>query len=222
MTAMRTTALLCFLLLATPAVISAGELEKRSRIELRMGLRNHGGTPGAATTIGPLGVETTDGSGDMFFSLGYSRWMREDVAGYATFGVMAVEASSSIGTQGVSQRSAAILPVFVGMRYYPIRPTTRTQFRPFLTAGIGPVTGFESGSDIGGLQVVQKATTMTAFGCRAGAGLDVRMGGSVVMNLNLGYNLTTDFSKALGGRRNYSGLEFGLGIGWQFGGSVVN
>lgn len=221
MTTMRTTALLCFLLLATPAMISAGEMERRSRIELRMGLRNHGGTTGAATTVGPLGVEATAGSGDVFFSLGYSRWMREDVAGYAALGVMSVGASSRVGLSGVSQRSAAILPVIVGMRYYPTRPTTRTQFRPFLTAGAGPVTGFESGSEIG-LQVVQKAATMTAFGCQAGAGLDVRMGGSVVMNGTLGYNLMTDFSEAVGGRRNYSGLEFGLGFGWQFGGIAEN
>ena len=42
MTMMRTSVLLCFLLLAAPEMISAGEMERRSRIELRMGLRNHG------------------------------------------------------------------------------------------------------------------------------------------------------------------------------------
>ena len=216
MTTMRTTALLCFLLLATPAMISAGEMERRSRIELRMGLRHQGGNGGAATTIGPLGVETTAGSGGLFFSLGYSRWMRQDVAGYATLGVMAVEASSRVGPSGVSQRAAVICPIIVGVRYYTGTPAFQTRFRPFLTAGIGPVTGFEARNDVG-IQVVQKAATMTAFGGRAGAGLDVRMGGSVVTNATLGFNLMTDFSEALGGRRNYSGFEFGLGIGWQFG-----
>ena len=220
MTAMRMTVLLCFLLLATPQIVSAGEMERRSRIELRMGLRNHGGTTGAATQIGPLGVETTAGADDVFFSLGYSRWMRENVAGHATVGVLSVEASSRAGPLGVSQQAAVICPMIVGMRYYPRKGSLDTAFRPFLTAGIGLITGFQSRSDIG-LQVIQESGAMTTFGSRAGVGFDLAMGRSFVAIADLGYNLMTDFSDEIGGRRNYSGLEFGLGIGWQFGRSAT-
>lgn len=220
MTTMRTTALLCFLLLATPQIISAGEMERRSRIELRMGLRNHGGTTGAATQIGPLGVETTAGAGNVFFSLGYSHWLRENVAGHATFGVQSVEANSRAGPLGVSQQAAVICPMIVGMRYYPRRLSLDTAFRPFLTAGIGLITGFQARNEVG-FQVVQEAGAMTTFGSRAGLGFDLRMGRSFVAIADLGYNLMTDFSDEIGGRRNYSGLEFGLGLGWQFGGSTA-
>ena len=115
MTAMRMTVLLCFLLLATPQIVSAGEMERRSRI--------------------------------------------------------------------------------------------------------GLITGFQSRSDVG-LQVIQESGAMTTFGCRAGVGFDLGMGRSFVAIADLGYNLMTDFSDEIGGRRSYSGLEFGLGIGWQFGGSA--
>ena len=221
MTTMRTTVLLCFLLLATPEMICAGQVERRSRIELRMGLRNHGGTTGAATQIGPIGIETTAGADDLFFSIGYSYRMREDVAGYATLGVLAVEASSRVGPLGVSQQAAVICPMIVGMRYYPRKLSLDTTFRPFLTAGIGLITGIQSRSDVG-LQVVQKSAAMATFGSRAGMGFDLRMGRSFVAIADLGYNLMTDFSDEIGGRRNYSGLEFGLGIGWQFGGNAEN
>ena len=63
---------------------------------------------------------------------------------------------------------------------------------------------------------------MTTFGSRAGVGFDLKMGRYFVAIADLGYNLMTDFSEAVGGRRNYSGLEFGLGIGWQFGGIAEN
>ena len=221
MTTMRTTALLCFLLLATPAMISAGEMERRSRIELRMGLRNHGGTTGAATTVGPLGVETTAGADNMFFSLGYSHWMRENIAGHATLGVLSVEASSRAGPLGVSQQAAVICPMIVGMIYYPRKMSLDTTFMPFLTAGVGLITGIQSRSDVG-FQVVQESGAMTTLGSKAGVGFDLQMGRSFVAIADLGYNLMTDFSEAVGGRRNYSGLEFGLGIGWQFGGIAEN
>ena len=220
MTTMRMTVLLCFLLLATPQVMSAGEMERRSRIELRMGLRNHGGTTSAATTVGPLGVETTVGADDVFFSLGYSRWMKENVAGHATVGVLSVEASSRAGPLGVSQNAAVICPMIVGMRYYPRRGSLDAAFRPFLTAGVGLISGFHSRGDVG-FQVVQESGALSTFGSKTGVGFDLSMGRSFVAIADLGYNLMTDFSDEIGGRRNYSGLEFGLGIGWQFGGSAA-
>ncbi|MDE2999436.1 MAG: hypothetical protein OXU79_10220 [Gemmatimonadota bacterium] len=220
MTAMRMALLLCFLLLATPQVISAGEMEGRSRIELRMGLRNHGGTTGAATTVGPLGVETTAGAENVFFSLGYSRWMSENVAGHATLGVLSVDASSRAGPLGVSQQAAVICPMIVGMRYYPRKLSLDTSFMPFLTAGVGLITGIQSRNDVG-FQVVQESGATTTFGSRSGVGFDVAMGRSFVAIADLGYNLMTDFSDEIGGRRNYSGLESGLGIGWQFGRSAA-
>lgn len=220
MTTMRMTVLLCFLLLATPQIMSAGEMERRSRIELRMGLRNHGGQTGTTTSVGPLGAEITAGTGDLFFSLGYSHWIRENVAGHATFGVLSVEASSRAGPLGVSQQAAVVCPMIVGLRYYPRKLSLDTTLMPFLTAGIGLISGFQARNEVG-FQVVQEAGATTTFGSRAGVGFDLRMGQSFVAIADLGYNLTADFSEAVGGRRNYSGLEFGVGIGWQFGGGLA-
>ena len=108
--------------------------------------------------------------------------------------------------------------MIVGMRYYPRKLSLDTTFRPFLTAGIGLITGIQSRSDVG-LQVVQKSAAMATFGSRAGMGFDL---GSVFCGDCRPRNLMTDFSDEIGGRRNYSGLEFGVGIGWLFGKNAEN
>ena len=219
MSTTKLTVLLSILLLASSEGLYAGDLEKRSRIELRMGLRNQGGKTEAGTQVGPVGVETTAESDGILVSLAYAYTMRENVAVHATLGVLAVEASARIGLPGIFQRAGVICPLILGMRYYMPWTTLQTPFRPFLTVGIGPNIGVESKNDVG-LQLAQKSTIMTSFGSQAGGGLDVRLGRSVVAIANLGYNLMTDFSEPLGDRLNYSGLEFGVGIAWLFGRSV--
>ncbi len=210
---------MCILLLISSETIYAGGLEKRSRVELRMGIRNQGGKTEARTQVGPLGVETTAESDGILVSLAYAYTLQENVAVHATLGVLAVEAGSRVGLPGISQRAGVVCPLILGMRYYMPRTTLQAPFRPFLTVGIGPNIGVESKNDVG-LQLVQKSTIMTSLGSRAGVGLDVRLGRSAVAIVNLGCNLMTDFSEPLGDRRNYSGLEFGVGIAWLFGGAV--
>lgn len=69
MSTTKLTVLLSILLLASSEGLYAGDLEKRSRIELRMGLRNQGGKTEARTQVGPLGVETTAESDGILVSL---------------------------------------------------------------------------------------------------------------------------------------------------------
>ena len=114
MSTTRLTILLCILLLASSETIYAVDLEKRSRVELRMGLRNQGGKTGARTQVGPLGVETTAESDGILVSLAYAYTMRENVAVHATLGVLAVEAGSRVGLSGISQRAGVICPLDPG------------------------------------------------------------------------------------------------------------
>ena len=121
-----------------------------------------------------------------------------------------------LGFRESPSRRLSFILLILGIRYYLPGSTLQTPFRPFLTMGIGSNIGVEAKNEVG-FQVVQKSRIMTSFGSHVGGGLDVRLGRSLVAGANVGYNLMTDFSEALGGRSNYSGLEFGVGISWLFG-----
>jgi hypothetical protein len=58
-----------------------------------------------------------------------------------------------------------------------------------------------------------QATTGGHFG----AGVDFHVARSFAIGVNGGYNWMLDFSRPVGARDNYSGLEFGLSIGRLFG-----
>ena len=216
MSTTRSIMLLSILLSGWSGMVYAGELEKRSRVELRVGLWNQGEKREAIAQDGPFEIETAAEMDGMLVSLAYAYWMQENLAVHFTLGVLAVKASSRVGPGGLNQEVSVVYPVVLGIRYYLPGSTLQTPFRPFLTMGIGPNIGVESKNEVG-LQVAQQSRIMTSFGGHVGGGVDVRLGRSFMAGANVGYNLMTDFSRALGGRRNYSGLEFAVGISWLFG-----
>lgn len=201
-----------FALLSTTA--QAGALEKRSRVELRVGLWNQ--QSHTATRIGVGGVETTAGSEGTIVALTCAHWMQENLAVAFSFAVLTAEASTRVGSSGVSTHSVSVIPVMLGVRYYLPRSTYRTSWRPYLAASVGPYVGVEAKTEVG-WQVVEESRTEASFGGHLGGGLDIQLSRSLMMGANVGYNLMTDFSDSLGGRKNYSGPEFGIGISFLFG-----
>ena len=217
--ASRSTILLCIVLLVWSAAVHASGLEKRSRIELRIGLWSQVGETQETTQVGLYGVETTAKSGGTLGALTYAYWVQENLAVNFTLALLAVEASSRVGPLGVSQHAVSVFPVLLGVRYYLPKSTFKTSFRPYLAAGIGPYIGFEAKNEVG-LQVVQDSRTMTSFGGYLGGGLDIQLGRYLMVGANVGYNLMMDFSESLGGRDNYNGPEFGVGVSLLFGKGV--
>jgi hypothetical protein len=94
-------------------------------------------------------------------------------------------------------------------KYYVFKSALATPFNPYVKAGIGPYFGG---------QVVTSGTETTAvFGAFVGGGLDIRLSSRFFLYVDGGYHALTSFSHAIGGRKNYSGGEVSVGIGWQFG-----
>jgi hypothetical protein len=58
---------------------------------------------------------------------------------------------------------------------------------------------------------------MTVFGGQLGAGVDFELSRHFMLGLSLKYNLMSDFHEINVGRRNYSGFECCLGIGFAWG-----
>lgn len=230
--ALKSAAVLLALVVAWSATAQAGALEKRSRLELRFGLWN---LTQATNVLESGSVQTTAGSSGMVGSFTYAYWLRENLAVNLTVGVLAAETTSHVGPQRVLQRTAGVIPVLLGVRYYPSESTLKTPFRPYLAVAAGPFVGFESKNDIAwdtdlasqyifqpGQQTasgsgVQGSRYTTTFGAHLGGGVDIQLSRHFMLGANVGYNFMAGFSDPLGGRDNYSGPELAIGLSFLFG-----
>lgn len=202
---------------ASAAVRYSNPLEKRSRVELKFGLWNLNSQ--SKSEIGANGVQTTATSDGPLGQLTYAYWVRENLAVTFSVGVLAGEYESSAGSGGVSTHVLSVLPILIGVRHYLPESALATSWKPYLAASIGSFIGAVSRSETG-TQVITDSRTEAAYGGYLGGGLDIQLSRYFMVGANLGYNLMTDFSESLGGRKNYSGPEFGLGISFLFGRGV--
>jgi len=187
----------------------------RNRLELRVGMWRVGG--GINTTTGPAIVSGNFAS-DVFGGIGYTRYLRENLA--ATFGVDGLEvvAGNSVGPNGISSGSVDVGFLPVGIRWNPIKGDVAHQaIKPFVMGGIGPVIGEASGSFVGRNTISSGSDTHATFGTQLGGGLDVHMARSFSVGVTVTYNWMMDFSEPLWGHDNFNGAQVALGIGWLFG-----
>jgi hypothetical protein len=105
-----------------------------------------------------------------------------------------------------------VVPLLIGVRIFLPYPEPDAQVRPFLSGAIGPYIGSEAKSTL----FTQGTHTETSFGGRFGAGIDFILSNHFKLGANAGYNVMSDFSAAVGGRMNYNGGEFSIGIGYIF------
>ena len=201
------------------AVLHAGPLEKRSRIELRVGFWSQGGEQRTTTQVGVHGVETTTKSGNGMVAMSYGRWLQENLSVHFTFSASAGEVSTRVGSSGVSTRNIGVYSLLLGVRYYLPESSFDTSMRPYLTASLGPFVARESKTEVGS-QIIVESQTLTSFGTNLGGGMDFVISRNFMCGVNVGYNLMTDFSEPVGGRDNYSGPEFSVGISYLFGKDV--
>jgi len=191
-------------------------LAKRSRLELRAGYWN----PREKRQTSNIGtVLVSQSAENIMGSLSYTYWPQENLSTYVALTGLVVEAGRFVGTQGVSNDAVVIYTLLFGLRFYLPAPRPETRFRPYLTAGVGPFFAIDAKNETG-VQVVQSAKTLGTVGGQIGGGIDFPIGRHFLLGANMGYNVMMDFSETLGGRKNYSGIELGMGFSWVFGKGV--
>ena len=200
-------------------VLHAGPLEKRSRVELRVGFWSQGGEQRTTTQVGVHGVETTTNSGNGMIAMSYGRWLQENLSVHFTLLASAGEVSTRVGSSGVSTHTMGVYSLLLGVRYYLPESSFDTSLRPYLTTSVGPYVAREAKTEVGS-QIIVESQTLTSFGTNLGGGLDFVISRNFMGGVNVGYNLMTDFSEPVGGRDNYSGPEFSIGISYLFGKGV--
>jgi uncharacterized caspase-like protein len=185
----------------------------RNRVALRVGTSTHGSDDaGGSVTSG------TD-TGGLIGGLQYTRYVREQLA--VTFGpdMIASVTGSRIGGGTVFSGTASVIALPLGVRWNPSRGVLwRQSLKPFVGASIGPVIGSSTGSTVTASRVNSGASTHTTIGGVVGGGVDVHLGRSWSLGVDGGYQWMSKFPEPVGGRREYRGLQLGVGIGWLFGG----
>jgi hypothetical protein len=187
-------------------------LTDRNRIELHVGTwRASGGvslTPSVSVGADAFDVAT---------GLQYCRFLSEDLA--FTFGPRVLASSSEgVSFTGTYANSVAIVSLPVGVRWNPMRGELHGRaVRPYLALGLGPVIGATSGGSVGPDGVFAGSRARVTVGVRPGAGVDFLLGRHWSLGVEGGYQWMAPFSDPVGARDDYSGFQFGVNIGWQFG-----
>jgi opacity protein-like surface antigen len=191
----------------------AQSLEKRHQIGLRVGMWNQ--TTGTRTEIGAGTVTTSVGNNGAMGSVFYGHWLQENLALDISVGGMLADVESSAGITGVTSETAVIGRILLGVKYYFLKSTYNSSVRPFVNASLGLFNGSQTTSEVGWV-IVTESRTESAFGGQLGGGLDFVLSRHFMLGLALGYNLMTDFKEPIGGSKNYSGPEFGIGLSYLF------
>jgi len=106
----------------------------------------------------------------------------------------------------------SVTTILLGIKYFPNVISNNSSIRPYVLGSLGIVFGYQSGVGVSGVG----SQTETAAGSYFGVGSDFILGSLIKLTVDAGYNLMSDFNNSIGGRLNYSGAEFALGIGFMF------
>jgi hypothetical protein len=188
-------------------------LSGRNRLELRLGMSTAGGfrpSEGAAWVGSEVGNVTA--------GFQYTRFLSESLALTLALQAQSVLAGTGVDETGAHVGSQEVIRIPLGVRWNPSRKDFRRKtIKPYLAAGLGPVIGTAAGVSAGPSGTVVGTRTLGALGGSLGAGVDVMLGRSCAVGLSAGYDWMTDFAEPFGGRRNYSGADVTLSVGWLFG-----
>ena len=164
--------------------------------------------PKSENIIDSTGFIIESGNGGLSGKIGYSYYYNEKFA--INLSVSLFQSKATI--KGVTLESSTIIPVLLGISYYLRKFSDKLPIKPYLFGATGISVGSES--NIATISINDH--TESAFMIYIGAGFDFVLGSLIKLTSEIGYNLATDFSEPIGGRKNYSGPEFSIGLGFMF------
>jgi hypothetical protein len=161
-------------------------------------------------------VRTKSEANGLLGSIGYTYWLEDDWGITFSAGVSDADATVFTSAWGTSVISAVVVPVLFGAKYQPSRLFNTDTVRPFVSASIGPYSGFASEVRTGLVTVVE-ARSETVPGTRLAAGVDLLLTKWLKLGFAGGYHFVADFGKRIGSEKNYSSPEFSMSLGVVFG-----
>jgi len=184
-------------------------LDGRNRIDLRWTISRQLDTSDRLDPQ-PDGVVRTSVEG-FGGGIDYYRWFNEDLALALSASGRSVESATYAGLR---TENTTISSFLVGVRWYPwSHPTSSVRFN--FTGMLGPYVG--TGSTVSATPVFVTHKVLAVPGMFLGAGVDFRVGGRVMLGVNMGFDLMADFSEPIGGTKNLSAFQMNLTFGWVWG-----
>jgi len=216
---MKNITLSLILLLGVSISTNAVSLEKRHQLGLKVGMWSQ--TNSVRTEIALSGVETTVGNNGAMGGIFYGHWIQENFELTVNIEGMALDVSTESGLFGVSSETSSVSAFLIGGKYYFVNSTLQSSVRPFVRGSVGPFIGSQSSNTISP-SIIVESRTETAIGAQFAGGLSFLTTSYLMRQIEVSYNLMTDFDAAIGGSKNYSGPGFSFNCGWLFGGGVAS
>jgi outer membrane protein W len=188
-------------------------LRGKHGIELSLGLLSG---ISSTTQVSAGDVRTTSEANGFIGSIGYTYWLENDWGITFSAGVSDVDATTSTSGSGVFVESAVVVPVLFGVKYQPSGLIDSDVVRPYVSASVGPYSGFASNVWTG-TTISVESRSEAALGSRLAIGIDLSLSRLFRMGIGAGYRFVTDFENRIGSIKNCSGPEFSLSFGIVFG-----
>ena len=119
-----------------------------------------------------------------------------------------------LGGSTTHELQTHLVPALTAVRLYPLT-TPASRMDPYLSAGVGPVLGFQQQKSSGSLASANASSMHTGLGTRAGVGVDIRT--SEAFGLNVGGHFeSASFSEDMAGERLYRGWGADVGLVYRF------
>lgn len=171
----------------------------------------------SATQEVTAGNVTTKSEANGFLgSIGYTYWFENDWGITFSAGVSDADATTSVTDAGTSVISAVVMPMLFGVKYQPSGLIDSDVVRPYVSASVGPYSGFASNVRTGATTAVESISE-AALGSRLAIGIDLSLSRLFRLGFAGGYRFVTDFENRIGSIKNCSSPEFSLSFGIVFG-----
>jgi hypothetical protein len=180
----------------------------RNRLELVMGMWRAGRDPG---------VVTAGTTADVLGGLGFTRWVREDLAMSFSMAGVAVQEEAIVSRSTVAAGSVAAAEMLIGARWNPFKRTHAQAIKPYVSAAAGPIFGVAESSFVAPGTISSTDTVRTTFGAQLGGGVDMHLARSFSIGLEAGYHGMLGFSQRIGLRDSFNGPHVTVSFGWLFG-----
>ena len=187
-----------------PADEKNSSIRKHS-VDLRVSFLQMGNT---GVSINTYGTSINVGVGGISGKLIYNYYPKNNYSFHFGVGVMAAQ----VDINELSEHTATVAPITMGMKYYFLNYPQEDFFRPFISGAMQIAIGSESS-----VEILSVGTHVeSAMGVYVGCGTDLMLGSLIKFTSEMGYNLLSEFAEPIAGRKNYSGVEFSFGIGLMF------
>lgn len=177
----------------------------RHGIDLRLSFWDNS-RGGAAVNLDGFSIDV--GTGGVSGKLMYNFYSNPELAFTFSVGIMSAE----VNVETFSSYTSTVAPIMMGLKYFFLDYDMNNALRPYVAGSFGMLIGTESGVKFPSIGT----TTETTIGAYAGFGTDIILGSVVKLNADIGYNLFSDFTQEVAGKKNYSGAEFSFGLGFMF------